>query len=91
MVLQENNTSLDEVVVVGFGKQKKESVIGAIQSVKASELRVPTTNLTNTFAGRIAGVISVQKTGEPGAMVRILDTRSQYIRFGFSSECLDIN
>ena len=67
VVLQENNTSLDEVVVVGFGKQKKESVIGAIQSVKASELRVPTTNLTNTFAGRIAGVISVQKTGEPGA------------------------
>lgn len=42
-------------------------MIGAIQSVKASELRVPTTNLTNTFAGRIAGVISVQKTGEPGA------------------------
>ena len=53
VVLQENNTSLDEVVVVGFGKQKKESVIGAIQSVKASELRVPTTNLTNTFAGRM--------------------------------------
>lgn len=67
VVLQENNTSLDEVVVVGFGKQKKESVIGAIQSVKASDLQLPTTNLTNTFAGRIAGVISVQKTGEPGA------------------------
>ncbi len=57
---------LDEVVVVGFGTQKKESVIGAIQSVKSTDLKLPTTNLTNNFAGRVAGIISVQKTGEPG-------------------------
>lgn len=67
VVLQENNKALDEVVVVGFGRQKKESVIGAIQAMKPSEMRLPTSNLTATFAGRIAGVISVQKTGEPGA------------------------
>lgn len=58
---------LSEVVVVGFGKQKKESVVGAIQTVKASELRVPGSSLSNSFAGRIAGMISVQRSGEPGA------------------------
>lgn len=57
---------LDEVVVVGFGTQKKESVIGAIQSVKSTDLKLPTANLTNNFAGRVAGIISVQKSGEPG-------------------------
>lgn len=67
VILQEDVGLLDEVVVVGFGVQKKESVIGAIQSVKSTDLKLPTTNLTNNFAGRIAGVISVQKTGEPGA------------------------
>lgn len=67
VVLQEDMGLLDEVVVVGFGVQKKESVIGAIQSVKSSDLKLPTTNLTNNFAGRIAGIVSVQKSGEPGA------------------------
>lgn len=67
IVMKENNKALDEVVVVGFGQQKKESVIGAIQGMKPADMRLPTSNLTTTFAGRIAGVISVQKTGEPGA------------------------
>lgn len=57
----------EEVVVVGFGRQKKESVIGAIQSVTSKDLKLPTSNLTNNFAGRVAGIISVQKTGNPGA------------------------
>lgn len=65
--LEESIEQLGEVVVVGFGKQKKESVIGAIQSVKSSDIKLPSTNLSNSFAGRIAGVIAVQKTGEPGA------------------------
>ena len=65
--MTEDTQLIDEVVVVGFGKQKKESVIGAIQTMSPSDMKLPTTNLTNNFAGRIAGVISVQKTGEPGA------------------------
>lgn len=65
--MTEDTNGLSEIVVVGFGTQKKESVIGAIQQVKVSELKLPTSNLTNNFAGRIAGIISVQKTGEPGA------------------------
>lgn len=67
ITLNEDTKTLEEVVVVGFGKQKKESVIGAIQSVKSEDIKLPTTNLSNTFAGRIAGIISVQKSGEPGA------------------------
>ena len=59
--------SLEEVVVVGFGTQKKASVVGAVQSIKPAELRVPSSNLSTSFAGRIAGVISMQRTGEPGA------------------------
>jgi hypothetical protein len=52
--------TLDEVTVVAFGKQKKESVISAIQTVNAKDLRVPSSNLTTAFAGRIAGMISYQ-------------------------------
>lgn len=58
---------LDEVVVVGFGAQKKASVVGAVQTVKATELRSPSSTLSNSFAGRIAGVVAVQRGGEPGA------------------------
>ncbi|MCD7926912.1 MAG: TonB-dependent receptor [Bacteroides sp.] len=67
IVLQEDSQTLDEVVVVGFGTQKKASVVGAVQSMKSSELRVPSSSLSNAFAGRIAGVISMQRNAEPGA------------------------
>src|SRR5690606_12632761 len=66
VVLQEEKSDLDEVVVVAFGTQKKESVIASITTVNPSELRVPSSNLTTSFAGRIAGMISYQRTGEPG-------------------------
>ncbi|MDR2038812.1 MAG: TonB-dependent receptor, partial [Bacteroidales bacterium] len=57
---------LDEVTIVAFGKQKKESVISSIQTVNARDLRVPSSNLTTAFAGKMAGVISYQTSGEPG-------------------------
>jgi len=57
---------LDEVTVVAFAKQKKESVIASVTTVNPSELRVPSSNLTTAFAGRLAGLISYQRTGEPG-------------------------
>lgn len=66
ITLSEVANTLDDVVVVGFGTQKKESLVGAVQAVKPSELRASTSNLSTSFAGRIAGVISVQSTGEPG-------------------------
>lgn len=65
-ILYEDTQTLGEVEVVAFGTQKKESVIGAITTLKVAELKVPTSNLTNALAGRVAGVISYQRTGEPG-------------------------
>jgi TonB-linked SusC/RagA family outer membrane protein len=59
--------NLEEVVVVGFGKQKKQSVTGAITTISPREMRVPSSNLSNAFAGKLAGVVAVQRTGEPGA------------------------
>lgn len=75
VTLKEKAGELDEVEIVAFAKQKKESVIASIATVKPSELKVPSSNLTTAFAGRIAGVISYQRTGEPGQ-----DNASYFIR-----------
>ena len=56
----------DEVTVVAFGKQRKESVIGSISTVDVKTLKVPSSNLTTALAGNVAGVIAYQRTGEPG-------------------------
>lgn len=66
VVLAEESTMLEEAVVVAFGKQKKESVIGAITTITPKELKVPSSNLTTSFAGRVAGMIAYQRSGEPG-------------------------
>lgn len=62
----EDSEMLDEVTIVAFGKQKKESVIASIETVRPSELKVPSSNLTTALAGRMSGVISYQRSGEPG-------------------------
>ncbi len=64
--MEEKREELDEVTVVAFGKQKKESVISSISTVKPEDLRIPSSNLTTGFAGRMAGLISYQRSGEPG-------------------------
>jgi TonB-linked SusC/RagA family outer membrane protein len=61
-------SSLNEVVVVGYGTQKKETITGSVASVKGSELvKSPVVNLSNSIAGRMAGVVAVNRSGEPGA------------------------
>ena len=63
----EDANSLDEVVVVGFGTQKKESVTGAISSVQTKELlQSPVANISNALVGRMPGLFAVQGSGEPG-------------------------
>lgn len=65
-----NNTEssvLDEVVVTGFGAQRKASISGAITTVDVKTLRVPTANITNALGGNVAGIITMQTSGEPGA------------------------
>lgn len=67
VTLKESTEQLGEVVVTAFGTgQKKESVVGSIQTVRPNDLRVPSTGLSNSFAGRLAGVISFQRNGQPG-------------------------
>ncbi|GHT20872.1 SusC/RagA family TonB-linked outer membrane protein [Bacteroidia bacterium] len=65
--LNPSANELDEVTIVAFGKQKKESVISSISTVNVKDLKVPSSNLTTALAGRIAGLISYQRSGEPGS------------------------
>ena len=65
-ILYDDTESLEEAVAVAFGTQRKESVVGAVTSVKPDQLKAPTSNLTTTLAGNVAGIISYQRTGEPG-------------------------
>src|SRR5690606_17401646 len=80
IVLLPDETSLDEVVVVGFGTQKKASVVGAISTIKPSNLQVGTSrSISNNLIGQLSGVIGSQRSGEPG-----FDAASFFIR-GVSS------
>lgn len=66
VVLVEDVSSLDEVVVVAYGHQRKVSVVGAQSSMKIEDIKMPTANLSSAIAGRLPGVVAVQRTGEPG-------------------------
>ena len=66
VILNPDTKKLDEVVVVGYGRQKKESVVGAISSLDVGELNIPGSNISNVLAGQLAGVVSMQASGEPG-------------------------
>ena len=66
--LKEDTKSLEEVVVTAFGAtQKKETMVGSIQQVRPAEFKVPSSSLSTSFAGRMAGVIAIQRSGQPGA------------------------
>lgn len=76
IVLKESSAVLEEVVVVGYGQQKKESVIGAISQVNSDDLlETPAANISQAITGKIPGVITSQTSGAPGA-----DDASIYIR-----------
>ncbi len=66
ITMREKVDELEEVTVVAFAKQKKESVLASIETVKPAELKVPSSNLTTALAGRMSGLISYQRSGEPG-------------------------
>jgi len=87
VTLAETRDLLDEVTIVAFGQQKKESVVGAITTVKPGDLKVPSSNLTTALAGRVAGMIAFQRSGEPG-----MDNADFFIRgvtsFGYSNRPL---
>lgn len=64
--LKVRNDNMDEAVVVGYGQQKKISVTGSIATVNMEDMQMPVRNLTDALAGKVAGIISVQNSGEPG-------------------------
>ena len=64
--LETDLDQLEEVVLVGYGSQKKVAVVGAISTIKPSELKIPSSNLTTALAGRVAGLVAFQTSGEPG-------------------------
>ena len=66
ITLLEKTEELADVTIVAFAKQKKESVLASIETVRPEDLRVPASNLTTALAGRMSGVISYQRSGEPG-------------------------
>ncbi|MDO6802008.1 TonB-dependent receptor [Wenyingzhuangia sp. 1_MG-2023] len=66
VTMQIDTEALEEVVIVGYDKQTKESLVGSITQVKPKELKIPSSNLTTALAGRVAGVIAFQGSGEPG-------------------------
>ncbi len=73
-------SDLDEVVVVGYGTQRRETITGSVTSVKSSELmKSPTVNVSNALAGRLPGVVATQSSAEPGydnARIRIRGTNT---------------
>jgi TonB-dependent starch-binding outer membrane protein SusC len=67
VALGEDEKALNEVVVVGYGTQKKVTVTGAVVSLQGEKLiRSPATDITNSLAGRLPGLVVIQTSGEPG-------------------------
>lgn len=76
--------NIEEVTVVAFGEQKKESVVSAITTVRPMDLKSSSSDLTSSFAGKIAGIIGWQTGGIPGALTEEEMNTKFYIR-GISS------
>lgn len=87
VTMQEDVELLDEVTVTAFSTQKRESVVSSIETINPKELKMSSSNLTTALAGRLAGVISYQTSGEPGA-----DNAQFFVRgvttFGYASSPL---
>jgi TonB-linked SusC/RagA family outer membrane protein len=87
VIMKEDVNTLEEVTVVAFQKQRKESVIASVTTINPKDLKVPQSNLTTSLAGKMAGLIAYQRSGEPGQ-----DNASFFIRgvtsFGYKSNPL---
>lgn len=67
VLMKNSESALEEVTVVAYGTQKKTSVVSSITTIEPEELKGPTSNLTTMIAGRVAGMIAYQRSGEPGS------------------------
>lgn len=76
IVLKEDQQALDEVVVVGYGTQRKGNMTGAISNIKSNDLTVtPIASTSNALAGRLPGLVAVQSSGQPGSDAAVLNIR----------------
>ena len=66
IVLGDDTALLDEVVIVGYGTQEKTSVVSSVSTIQGNKLNYSNRNLTNNLAGQVAGLIAIQRSGEPG-------------------------
>ncbi len=67
ITMTESTNDLNEVVVVGYGKQKKVSLVGSQETLMSKDLKVPSASISTAMAGKLAGVTVLQRTGEPGS------------------------
>lgn len=83
VVLEEDSKSIDEVVIVGYGTQKRASVTGAISQISGKELlKAPVGNINNMLGGLVSGVVALQQSGQPGAdaaSIIVRGTSAKYI------------
>lgn len=76
ITMADNAKNLDEVVVVGYGTQKKSSTTAAISTLKGSDItQNAVAHVSNSLAGRVSGVLAVQSSGEPGVDVSTIRVR----------------
>ncbi|MCC5931131.1 MAG: SusC/RagA family TonB-linked outer membrane protein [Cyclobacteriaceae bacterium] len=69
-------TALEEIVVVGYGEQRKATITGSVSTIKGAEIiEAPVTNVSNALAGRLPGLVAVTRSSEPGADGSILRIR----------------
>ena len=78
IVLKDDSQTLDELVVVGYGVQKKENLTGAVASMNAEKLATrPVSSLSSALAGEMAGVTAVQTSGAPGSQNASITVRGK--------------
>ena len=79
IVLQEESTSMDEVVVVGYGYVRRVDLTGSVASVNTEEMqKAPVRSFDEALAGRVAGVQVTSSEGEPGSSVNIMTMETEY-------------
>lgn len=95
VILKTQDSDLEEIVVVGYGTQKRQDVTAAISQISGEELlKAPVGNLNNLLAGRVAGVVSLQTSGRPGADgagILVRGGAAKYIVDGFERSFSEID
>ena len=95
VILNDDNVGIDEVVVVGYGTQKRQNVTGAVSQISGKELlKAPVGNISNMLGGLISGVVALQQSGQPGsdgASIIVRGTGAKYIVDGIARNISEID